>query len=336
MTASGTSPAFVGRRTVLLLAKWLFILGSVVYLVHFFRSSISFSEIRSLASTALLIRLAAASLLFAGTAALCVISWRTILLGLSFDRSYLAVARVFCVTQVGKYLPGNIGHHIGRVAASGTSLGISAQVAVISVLQESALACLAALAVALSGFMLCRGGRVLFLDLPASKEVLPIWILVALLIASITALWLIDRMRFTRWCVEHRALNWITRVVPRPWTAFVAGLPLFGVFFLNGLALWLLADGIRSVVLDDLCVLSAAYAMAWVAGFVVPGAPGGLGVREAVLVSLLGEVYPPDIAFAITIASRICSIGADALILLCGLLIPVSIYNEEPKDSIHG
>lgn len=55
-------------------------------------------------------------------------------------------------------------------------------------------------------------------------------------------------------------------------------------------------------------------ALAWIAGYVTPGAPGGLGLREAVLVLGLGPVLGEAEALAIAFAYRLVTIGADALL----------------------
>jgi len=58
-----------------------------------------------------------------------------------------------------------------------------------------------------------------------------------------------------------------------------------------------------------------------VAGYIIPGAPGGLGVREAILVAALGPVYGEGTAVALAIIYRVCSITADGLAFLIGLIL---------------
>ena len=45
--------------------------------------------------------------------------------------------------------------------------------------------------------------------------------------------------------------------------------------------------------------IGLAYLIAWLAGFVVPGAPGGLGVRESMLVLLLSNTGESASAMAL-------------------------------------
>ena len=50
---------------------------------------------------------------------------------------------------------------------------------------------------------------------------------------------------------------------------------------------------------------------AWLAGFVVPVAPGGIGVREAALLALAGAGLPAAGLMAATLALRASSIVGD-------------------------
>src|SRR5213075_2715641 len=65
----------------------------------------------------------------------------------------------------------------------------------------------------------------------------------------------------------------------------------------QGLALWVLMSqrdtlGLR---LSQLPLIIGAYSLAWAAGFIVITNPAGIGIREAVLVTLLRFSLPPDI-----------------------------------------
>jgi len=91
-------------------------------------------------------------------------------------------------------------------------------------------------------------------------------------------------------------------------------------FLANGLGLALLGEGMLGTGLDRLVLIVGVFAIAWLAGFVVPGAPGGLGVREAILVAGLSPVYGEPTALALTVASRLCFIVGDGLAFVLGLL----------------
>jgi uncharacterized membrane protein YbhN (UPF0104 family) len=57
----------------------------------------------------------------------------------------------------------------------------------------------------------------------------------------------------------------------------------------------------------------AGFALAWTAGLLVPGAPGGLGVFEATLLLRLGSVIPEAPLLAIALSYRLVVTLADLL-----------------------
>ena len=60
----------------------------------------------------------------------------------------------------------------------------------------------------------------------------------------------------------------------------------------------------------------AACTLAWMLGFVTPGAPAGLGVREAVLLGLLGPVLGEPAALLLSLQLRLATLGGDLLLFV--------------------
>lgn len=58
-------------------------------------------------------------------------------------------------------------------------------------------------------------------------------------------------------------------------------------------------------------VITAAYIISWILGFAVPGAPGGIGVREMALTLLLSPVIGRDVTAALSVLHRIITIIGD-------------------------
>jgi uncharacterized membrane protein YbhN (UPF0104 family) len=77
------------------------------------------------------------------------------------------------------------------------------------------------------------------------------------------------------------------------------------------LGLWLLAYGLFGVPAGELRVFVGAFAVSSLAGFVAVFAPGGIGVREAVLAALLAPRIGQADAIALALASRLILIAAD-------------------------
>lgn len=88
----------------------------------------------------------------------------------------------------------------------------------------------------------------------------------------------------------------------------------FVLYILNFLISGLLLSCIFGLVLHcemDFIDIASTNILSWLAGYVVPGSPGGIGVREAVLIILLGSVYPKEIVVLAAVLMRICSIAGD-------------------------
>ena len=76
--------------------------------------------------------------------------------------------------------------------------------------------------------------------------------------------------------------------------------------------------------LDAELVVTLVYAacLSWMAGFVIIGLPGGLGVREAVLISLLTGPLGAGVAVSTALISRVVSIGVD--LAAAALAVPIA------------
>jgi hypothetical protein len=88
-----------------------------------------------------------------------------------------------------------------------------------------------------------------------------------------------------------------------------------------GIGLILLARFLLPGAPHDYWLLIAVFALAWVVGFVTPGAPGGLGVREGLMLLMLAPVFTAASASVLVIALRVATTLGDVLILAAGFLL---------------
>lgn len=304
------------KRTAYAVARWVFFLVSMLYLARFADSALAGGHVPALHPGAWL-RIGLSALAFSSTAIFLVLGWHSLLSHMSHRLPLATTARVLCITQIAKYLPGNVGHHVGRVALARTSLGVPATVTAISIAQESALACLSALLVGTVGYMWQPA-----LKLPlAAMDVDFRYVLATVIVAGLLVLGLVNRARRAN-VHPNPPLAWLVRVAPS-WPAVGATLPFYlAASLVNGVAVFLVASAVSTVHLQDLMLLTGAYTLSWVVGFLIPGAPGGLGVRESALVLLLGNAYPADTALAISLLSRLATVAADVVIFVAGALLP--------------
>ena len=212
-----------------------------------------------------------------------------------------AVWHAYCVTQIGKYLPGNVFHFIGRHGWV-RALGYDDAAIVATTASELLLMLTAAGTVALVvllAFPLPQGGALW--DLLASDAIpfgpLP-WLAGLAVLAG--AVLMARRFRVGPGDVGSLA------------TAFGLLLVLFAVMGLAFVAVVWAVGGSGAPALAGVAVL------AWIVGFAVPGAPGGIGVRELVLVATVQPSEGAAVALIAAALFRLVTTLGDVVCLAIG------------------
>jgi hypothetical protein len=75
-----------------------------------------------------------------------------------------------------------------------------------------------------------------------------------------------------------------------------------------------------SLGLNDFLYILSGFTLSWTVGFITPGAPGGLGIKEVSLVSLLSARYGMEAPLVASVLHRIISVAGDILTYLISLL----------------
>lgn len=219
---------------------------------------------------------------------------------------------VYAKANIGKYLPGNVMHYVERNLFA-DKLGISqkklAASSIFEVLSLVSVALIMAFVVSLNQLE------------SALKSVLGEHYLRIILCVALAGVVFLALILFLFW----------KKLAP-----ILAGYRLkdfLAMLFLNllryGIVLVLL--GILMVVLycymggvftwRKACLIVSGYIIAWVLGFIVPGAPGGIGVRELVITLLLGSVVGENLIVSLSITHRLITIVGDFMAYLVMLFI---------------
>jgi len=247
--------------------------------------------------------------LYLGTYAVATRAWQQGLRLFGATPRYRALGRILLLSQFAKYLPGNLGHHVGRVVLA-RHAGLPGEVVVASMVLDTGLVLLAGAACSLPALRLLAT-RVA----PRLEGAVP-W-LPWLLLVGVAALGALLASRRLRQA-------WRTRL-PR-----LAG---FRAAPRRLAAIWLwhcLSFGAGAAALYALCVALApatgpatgalavlgVYAAAWLLGFLMPGSPAGLGVREFVLLLGLGPLFGVQAATAAAALLRLVTTAGDGLAFL--------------------
>lgn len=222
--------------------------------------------------------------------------------------------RIVGMAQVAKYLPGNVGHLVGQItlaSAAGVPVGVSITTMLISTLWLVA-----------TGLSMGGAGLILFLDTTAVLEVpmpnAPVMAAmgVAVAMSPWVAVWLLNRFLPKL----SRKLGSGQRVaLPRFHTAVLVAVGFIFCFFVFGLMLKIQATYLFGISEGDILTFTLMFTSAWIAGYLLPGAPGGLGVREALVVALLGSVVGTGTAIGLSVTMRLATVLGDGLAFLVGM-----------------
>ncbi|MBR8826907.1 MAG: flippase-like domain-containing protein [Gomphosphaeria aponina SAG 52.96 = DSM 107014] len=224
--------------------------------------------------------------------------------------------KIYLITNLAKYLPGNIWHFYGRISAV-TKAGGSLEVASLSVLLEPLLMAAAALLIALTSSS--------FGWLTTSQVGLQFLVLAIVLLG-----------------INPHILNWGIRLLSRLKGQKTATmeikqyplLPLLGelcFLLLRGTGFLFAVAALMPVNYYDIPQLLSVFSFAWLLGLIVPGAPGGLGVFEATAIaSLDSELFPPALVLTVVAFFRVVSLLAEAS--TAGLAYLMKEQNFIPKN----
>lgn len=211
-------------------------------------------------------------------------------------------------TNPAKYLPGNVWHFVRRVQAAHEKQ-IPVDAAVLSVVLEAVLMVAAAGFVASASFSQSPWFATLLV--PILVAVHPRWLN--------PILHQLARAKAKTFGKFSRTLD-ASATEPAQLKSYPL-LPLageIGFVVLRSVGFLLCVTALHAPSLADFSVIVSAFALAWVAGMVIPGAPGGLGVFEATILSLLQNRVPTGVVFGVVAAYRLISTGAEAL----GVFVP--------------
>ncbi|MEH2279148.1 MAG: lysylphosphatidylglycerol synthase domain-containing protein [Nostoc sp.] len=232
--------------------------------------------------------------------------WTWILQELNQPVSSPQFIQVYLKTNIAKYLPGNIWHHYGRIMAA-KNANISAGAATLSVLLEPLLMLAAALII----IVLCSS------QFAAANTTLVLQILqllsLAVVLCAIHPWFLNPLIRFLYRLKAKKSAATTEPTVPFSLKSYPLR-PLLGelgFMGLRGTGFILTMFALGSLSVNQIPLLLGAFSCAWLLGFIIPGAPGGLGVFEATAYELLRHHFPAALVFSAIALYRLISILAE-------------------------
>lgn len=304
------------------LVRWLGLLLAIaagIYFVRYAHHALAHKDLSGLLDVNVLLATAVLTVLYALLIPSTAVAWTWLLRSMEQRVSYGRMLAILSTTQFGKYLPGNIAQHIGRIALSGNA-GVQMPAALFSVAYEMLLVLLASTHItalmllwappdALSHWRLAEYRLPLLATVTAGAIAI---LLLAPRIASRLASYRANRRGEHDYSPPRLHLDAPT--VSACYALYVAN------FCLVGVGLWLVSRALLAgtAPTPNVAFLIGAFAGSWILGFVAPGAPAGLGIREAILSAWLSGSLPPAQIVLLVVALRIATTLGDLLNLVSG------------------
>lgn len=218
----------------------------------------------------------------------------------SFGVRYQLVA-IYLTSQFAKYIPGNVFQFAARHAL-GRQLGLEHGALAFSAVAEATLLIGSAVFIVI-GF----GQNAVHMLFPNAPAIPPmaalLWLLICVLVWT---------------CPLPRAMFWLPRYglfrVVVALIGYAAFFALFGLLF-SAILWW------NTSIESDIQRVITHSSLAWLLGFIVPGAPAGAGMREASLALAVGAEGRSAQVLAAILIFRLATLMGDFIALCVGLLL---------------
>ncbi|MDQ0010599.1 hypothetical protein J2T07_002805 [Luteibacter jiangsuensis] len=207
-------------------------------------------------------------------------AWRACLQGLGAVVSAEWALSTYGMTQLARYVPGNIFHYAGRQAV-GMAAGLPARALAKASLLELA-------------FVTFSGGLLSLISIP-------------LMLPRISELVCLSSVASLVAVAAYLIKHFMGSAIATAFVLYLAYLLLSGMTFLAVSA----THNWQSVANTDWIAICGAYIAAWLIGLLTPGAPAGLGVRELVLLYLLKGRLDGEVLIFSVLLTRMIAVLAD-------------------------
>lgn len=228
------------------------------------------------------------------------LAWRYILLHLGAQTSPSTALHIYGLSQIAKYLPGNVFHFAGRHGLA-MAAGMPSWPLIKSTPWELGSLTIAALPFSIWATPL------LTIETPFSSNF-------QIAIAFVFALLML----------AYFFHHWFGQSIVRSFLLHISYL------LISGLGFACVVATLSTSWPNEFWLISTCFVIAWLLGLVVPGAPAGIGIREAALLGLLSYTIDADTALIAVALSRIITAGGDTLFWLAAFSIGQNKQKHHP------
>jgi len=239
------------------------------------------------------------------------------LIGVGVKKRWRELYGIMGVSQFAKYVPGHVAQYAGRVGMS-LARDIPARALATTMIMEVLLTISAALTIGVGAGLLSNIG--LGVVRHHRSQLALIAVLVVLAFVGIFIFRKLAPPLLRRFAPKYApALD--GALIPANISLVRAFAQYCVMYVMTGASSIVLACFLLPNTPQDYWLLIAALTLAWTVGFIAPGAPAGLGVREGLLLLMLTPAYTAASASILIIALRLVTTLGDVLILGSGLIL---------------
>jgi hypothetical protein len=224
------------------------------------------------------------------------------------DLSWRLSVAIYGRTQIAKYIPGNIFHFSSR-HLMGHESGFEHASLLGAMVFEILGQLTAASLIALIGF---------FIGIRSAVSIIAILlILLAALASPIVIQYMLNHIKFFKGKLNLPPLEGMAllKSLLSIWWLYLAFFIISNVVF-SGIVIGVVG---RELTIP-ISILFVAFTISWLAGFIAPGAPAGMGVREAVMILVLSRYLGESSCILISLLSRFVTMTGDICFFVIGIL----------------
>lgn len=308
--------------------RWVRVFGVILALIAggFFvvraRQALSGQNLSALLDVKVLLASALLIVVYAFAIPVTGLAWSWLLRMLGQRAKFGEMTTILAVTQFGKYLPGNVAQHIGRIAlARSAKIGLPA--IVLSISYETLLSVVACAHLTALTFLWTLPAAMADWKIVQHRQTL----LALITIAVLAAFFIVPRLATliaNRRAASAGIVDDMAPILKIRWSVIVACYVFYVLnFCLTGAGLWIVSHALvgPGQTGPTLLFMTGAFASTWILGFLAPGAPAGLGVRESVLAVWLTGVMHPSQAIALILVLRVATTLGDLANFVVGSLL---------------
>jgi glycosyltransferase 2 family protein len=241
---------------------------------------------------------------------LIVFGWKIIENSLGGELSFKNSFTIYGRTHIARYIPGNVFHFVGRHILS-KDIGIPVNIVLNGIFIEALLMIIGTGLLLLPSLIIYGTQKIAFLS--TNRIILTVLLIVLFVIIIGVCLKFIPSLK--TWLIKKNLLVDIGKIKIKKVIGSAIIVTIIYLFYHSGISLMLvfLTNYFWALKMQQLIIFIGAYSLGWLVGFITPGAPGGLGVREAIIVALLSPYLTQPRALVIALIFRIISIMGDFL-----------------------